>query len=151
METGDFGRSLAGAGCTGLSRKSFDGFCGFERIGAASDVPAVSDVDFGAPNAAFASEFSSAVCLATCKEAPCCRMFEYLKVGTATAQEARIPNRAPRMNCHRIAERCRSKGTSLVMFDDSGAVSVYGRPTKVMMFECLSQLSAQSSAGREGE
>jgi hypothetical protein len=100
------------------------------------DVSGISDVDFCAGDAAWASEFPKAVCPgAFCKVALCCRMFEYLKAGMATAEETRIPIRTPRMNCHRIAERCRSRGTSRVILGDSGVISACR--SNVMVFECL--------------
>src|SRR5207245_2693286 len=138
-DTGDCGRGRARRGSTGLPGKSFDGLdgCGFDRVGGNKDVPAISDVDFGAGDAAWASEFPKAVCPdVLCKEAPRCRMFAYLKAGMATAQETRIPIRTPRMNCHRVAERCRSRGTSRVILGNSGVRS--DCRSNVMVFECLS-------------
>src|SRR5689334_5758730 len=114
------------------------------------DVPTMSDVAFRARDAAWLSESTKAVCPdVLCKEALRCRMFEYLKAGIATAEEARTPIRTPRMNCHRMAERWRSRGTSRVIWVGSGVMSSC-RPN-VMMFECLSQLLAQSSTSEIDE
>src|SRR2546427_7041389 len=119
-------------------------------MGGMKDFPARSDAGFRAGDAAGASEFPRAVCPDVFgKESLCCRMLEYLKAGIATPEEIRIPIRTPRMNCQRIAERCRSRGTSRVLMVGSGVRSVCR--SNVMVFECLSSFSAQSSAGRRGE